>query len=106
MMRVDEPGHDNAAGCVDLRRTARMQVRSDGEDLLALDQHTPLTEVSDRGIERHNRPAANNIAPAWPPAAVRRIPATRHGRTRREQVKTRRGDPGRRRTLQKIAPRP
>jgi len=37
MMRIDEAGHDDAAGGVDHCGAARLQVRSDGADLLALD---------------------------------------------------------------------
>src|SRR5260370_37596662 len=39
MVRIHEARHDNAAARVDLRRAAGAQVRSDGEDLLPLDQH-------------------------------------------------------------------
>ena len=54
MVGVDKPGHDDAASCVDLRCAARMQVRPNGEDLLALDQHIGLCEVADLRIERHH----------------------------------------------------
>jgi hypothetical protein len=50
-MRIDEAGHDDATGCVDLRRAACRKVRPDGEDLLALDQYVGLREVADLGIE-------------------------------------------------------
>ena len=49
MVRIDEAGHDDAAAGVDHRGAAGLQVRSDGEDLLALDQHVGLGEVADCG---------------------------------------------------------
>ncbi len=103
MVRIDEAGHDDAAGCVDLRRAARMQVRPNAEDLLALDQHVGLDEVANLRVQRHDRTAANNVAPA-PPAAVHRRIVCRGG-AHREQIQPRSGDASRRHTLQKIAPR-
>ena len=42
MVRIDEAGHDDAAAGVDHVGVAGVQVRSDGDDLLALDQHVGL----------------------------------------------------------------
>ena len=62
VMRIDEPGHDNAAGRVDIRGAAHVQVRPDGEDFLALDEDVSLGEISDFRVQRHHRTAANDIA--------------------------------------------
>ena len=51
MVGVDKPGHDDAARCVDLTRAARMQVRPNGQNFLALDQHIGLGEVADLRIQ-------------------------------------------------------
>ena len=47
VVRVDEARHHDAAARVDLGGAAGVQVRADGEDLLALDQHVALREVAD-----------------------------------------------------------
>src|SRR6516164_2554710 len=105
VVRVDKPGHDDAAARVDHRGAARAQVRSDSKDLFALDQHIGLREVANPRVQRHYRTAANNIAPTRPAAVEGLIPVLRRGRTRREQIQTGSGDPSRGHTLQKIAPR-
>jgi hypothetical protein len=103
MVGVDKPGHDDAAGRVDLSRAARVQVRPNGEDFLAFDQHVGLGKVADLRIQRHHRTAANKIAPARVAAVYGRVVCD--GGACRKQIETRSGDPGRNRTLQKIAPR-
>ena len=105
MVRIDEARHDDAAGGVDHRGGARMQVRPDGKDLLALDQHVGPREVADLRVQRHHRTAADEVTPARPAAVGGRIPSAGRRRTRRKQIQTRSCDPGRRHTLQKIAPR-
>ena len=55
------------------RGAACVQVRSDGEDLLALDQHVGLGEVADCRIHRHHGAAANDVAPARSAGILRRI---------------------------------
>jgi len=49
---------------VDYGGIARLDVRSDGENFLAFDQHVGLGEVADGRIHRHHRAAADEIAPA------------------------------------------
>ncbi len=105
VVRIDEARHDDAAARVDLRRVARVQVRSDGEDLLALDQHVGLGEVAHLRIHRHHRTAANDVAPAPLAAALGRIVGICRGGACREQVEPGRGNPGRRRPFEKVAPR-
>jgi hypothetical protein len=63
-MRVDEAGHDNAAGCIDHDSVARLEVRPDRKNGFALDQHVSLWEIADLRIQRHHRAAANDVAPA------------------------------------------
>ena len=104
MVRIDEAGHDDAAAGVDHRGVARLQLRSDGEDLLALDQHVGLGEVADLRIHRHHGTAANDVAPAPLTEAFGRRAAVRGGRASREQIETG-DDAGRGRRLQEIAPR-
>src|SRR5215469_17519479 len=102
-MRIDKAGHDDAAGCVNLRRAAGVQVRPDGTDLSALDQHVRLREVADLRIERHHRAASNNKASARPAAVHWRV--IRRGRARCEEVEACSAEPRSRRTLQKITSR-
>ena len=45
MVRIDEAGHDDAAARVDHCGAAAVQVRSDGEDLLAFDEDVGLGET-------------------------------------------------------------
>src|SRR5262249_61733544 len=56
VVRINEAGHDDGAAGVD-RRTAGVQVWSDGENLLAFDQHVGLREVAEALIHRHDGPA-------------------------------------------------
>ena len=104
MMRVDETGHDDAPAGVDHAGAGDAQVRTDGDDLLALDQHVRFDEITHRGVHRHDVAAANDVAPSRPaevPGGV--IVVLRCGRARAEQVQPRRGSTGRRRDLQEIA---
>src|SRR6516225_7714930 len=103
MVRIDEPRHDDAARCVDLRRVARLDVLSDGQDFLTFDQHIRLGEVADLLVQRHDGTAANDVAPTRHAAVHGRV--VRRGGTRREQIEARSREPGRQRTLQKITPR-
>ena len=105
VVRVDETGHHDAAAGVDHIGTTRVQVRSDGKDLLALDQHVGLGEVAHLRVHRHHGTATDDIASAPPAGVLRLVFIARRGRARREQIDTCGGDPGRRRRLQKIAPR-
>src|SRR5262249_12872655 len=100
MMRVDEARHDDAAGGIDLRRAARLQVGSDSQNLLALDQHVGAREVAHLRIHRHHRAAADDVAPAVR-AAVRRHVGLRSRRSRREKIETRGSGTGRRSAFEK-----
>src|SRR6266550_9233756 len=60
MVSIDESRHDDAAARVDWRGTARLQVRADGDDLLALDQHVGLGKIAYARIHRHHGTAAND----------------------------------------------
>ena len=103
MRRAQRPRrHDDAASGIDLRSAAGVQIRSDGEDLFALDKHVGLREIADFRVERHHRAATNDIAPPRPATVGWRVVS--RGGARREQVQPRSRDPGRRRTFQKIAP--
>jgi hypothetical protein len=104
VMGIDESGHDDAAARVDLRGVAGEQIASDGQNLLALDQHVGLRKVADLRIHRHHRAAADDGAPAGP-AHVRWRPVVRRRRTRGEQIEARGDRAGRRRAFQEIAPR-
>src|SRR3989454_9078362 len=66
MVRIDEARHDDAAARVDHGGGVHLQVWSDGEDLLALDQHVGLSEVAHLrvGVHRHHGTAANDVAPS------------------------------------------
>ena len=46
-MRIDEARHHDAAACINLAGVAGMQIRSDGENLLAIDEDVGLREVAD-----------------------------------------------------------
>jgi hypothetical protein len=61
VVRVDEPGHHDLAAGVD-RRAERRQVRTDGEDLLAFDQHVGLDEIAHVGVHGHDVAALDDIA--------------------------------------------
>ena len=105
VMRVDEPGHDNATARVDGRGTASLQVVTDRDDLLALDQHVGLREIADRRVHRHHRTTANDVAPSWLAAVARCVTIRLCGRGRRgQQIEACRGDCGRRRRFREIAP--
>ncbi len=88
MVGIDETGHDDAAGGVDPCGAACLQVRSNGEDLLALDQHVGLGEVADARIHRHHGTAANDVASAWCAAALGRVADVGGCRARGEQFET------------------
>ncbi len=105
MVGVDEAGHDDAAARVDLGGAARVQVRPDGEDFLALDEHVGLGKIAHVRVHRHHGTAANDIAPATPAGVLGHVPVVRRAGARREQIGTCGGDPGRGRRLQEIAPR-
>jgi hypothetical protein len=105
MVRIDEARHDDAAAGVDHVGVAGVQVWSDGEDLLALDQHVGLGEVAHIRVHRHHGTAANDVAPAPPAVVLGRVLAVRGGRASREQIETCGGGPGRGRRLQEVAPR-
>src|SRR5207247_6996670 len=80
VVRVDEARHDDLAARVDLAGAAGAQVRPDGEDLLALDQHVGLDEVTYRRVHRRDVAAADDVAPASPAAVLRRVVVLRRGR--------------------------
>src|SRR6266852_3903928 len=64
VVRIDEARHHDAAGRVDhARAMTRLQIRPNGEDLRALDQHVARSKVTDGRIHRHDVPAANDIKP-------------------------------------------
>ena len=84
MVGVDEPGHDDAAAGVDHTGITCAQVRADGEDLLALDQHVRRDEVADRRVHRHHGAAFDDVA-----GACRRNADLGRRRTRREQTEAR-----------------
>jgi hypothetical protein len=73
VMRIDEAGHDDAAAGVDYRGAARLQVWSDAEDILALDQYVGLDKVANNRIHRHYGTAANDVAPTRCAGILRRI---------------------------------
>src|SRR4029077_3005913 len=104
MVGVDEARHDHLAARIDLGCAARAQVRPDGEDLLALDQHVGLRKVSNFRVHRHHRAAADDVATAALAAVFRPVVVVRRGRTRREQACSGRSGPSRRGGLQEIAP--
>ncbi len=105
MVRIDEAGHDNAAAGVDLGGAADVQVRSDRENLLALDKNVGPGKVAHMRVHRHHGAAANDITPAWSAAVRGRVTVIRRGRARREQVETRGRDPRRGGTCQEFAAR-
>src|SRR5262249_5645405 len=84
MVGIDEAGHDDAAGRVDLRGTTRVQVAPAGADLFAPDHPAGLRKAANRGLQRQERTAANDIAPARPPAVERRISTVCRGGARPE----------------------
>ena len=61
VMRVDEARHHDAAARVDHRSAIRAQVRPDGDDLLAFDQHVGLRKIADLRVHRHHGAAANEV---------------------------------------------
>ena len=66
VMRIDEAGHDDAAGGVDLaRRRRRCRFGPTAEDLLALDQDVGLGKSPTARIHRHHGAAANDVATPW-----------------------------------------
>jgi hypothetical protein len=83
-MCVDKARHDDAAGCVDHRRVARLQVRTDGLNFLTVDQHVRPGEVADLRIQRHDRTAANDVTTTRLATADGRVVGP--GGTRREQI--------------------
>jgi hypothetical protein len=104
MVRVDEAGHDDAAACVDHVGIAGGQIGADRLNPVAVDQHVGAREVSDLRVHRHDGAAADEIAPAGT-AGVRRRRILRGCRARAEQIDPRRGEAGRRRAFEKVAPR-
>src|ERR1051325_7752344 len=107
---VDEAGHDDLAAGVDLSCAPGLEIRPDGNDLLALDQHVgayELTLVGHGGVHRHDHAAADHIAPA-PLAAVLRWPAliviVARARWRVKEAQSRAGCRGGGSCLQEIAP--
>src|SRR6266576_4307839 len=103
MVSIDESRHDDAAARVDRCGTARLQVRADGDDLLALDQHVGLGKIAYARIHRHHGTAANDVAPARLAAVARRVTiGLRGSRRRSQQIETRRSNYGRSRGLQEI----
>ena len=105
VVRVDEAGHDDAAAGVDHRGIAGVQVRSDGDDLLALDQDVGLGEIADVRVQRHHGAAADDVAPAAPAGVVRCVVAVRGGRAWPEETGPGGGHPGDGGVFQEIAPR-
>ncbi len=103
VVRIDEARHDDLAACVDLVRVARVQVRPDGDDLLALHQHVGTGEVSDLRVHRHHVAAPDDIAPATLAGVLRSVVVVRRGGSRREQAHPR-SSRGRGRSLEEIAP--
>ena len=104
MVRIDEAGHDDAAAGVDHVGVAGVQLRADGDDLLALDQHVGLGEVAHLRILGHHGTAVNDVAPAAPACVVGRILVVCRGRTRCEEIEAGSGDAGGGRRLQEITP--
>jgi hypothetical protein len=101
MMSIDEAGHDDAPGGVDHRVGAGGEIRTDSEDLLALDQDIGAGEVAHLRVDRHHRTAADHVAPAGLAAALgRRV--LRRGRARCKQIAAGRGNPGCGRSLEKL----
>src|SRR5438067_11454533 len=83
-----------------------MQVRSDGEDLLALHQDVRLREVAHLRVHRQHGAAAKDVAPSRPATVRGRIASVRGGRACRKEIGTSRdGGPRRGGGLQEIAPR-
>ena len=106
VMRVDETGHHDTAARIDHVDIAGVQVRTDRENLLAVDQYVAADEIGDRRVHRHHRTAADQIAPAGPAAVARRAIIVMRGRGPcGEEIGCCRGDAGRRRTFEEIAPR-
>jgi hypothetical protein len=64
-----------------------MQVRSDGENLLALDQHVGAREVAHVRVHRHHRAVADDVTSSVPAAVLRRVVVRPRG-ARCEQVET------------------
>ena len=101
---IDEARHDHPAAGVDLGGVAGMQVRADGEDLLAMDQDVASDEVPDLRVHGHHVAVADDIAPVRLAGALGRV-VMRQGRAGGEQTKAGGGDgAGRGRTLEKTAP--
>jgi hypothetical protein len=88
-----KPRHDDAAARIDHTGIACVEVRTDGGDFLAFDQHVRLDEVTHLRVHRHHRTAANDVAPPRTAAVLGRIGGG--GRTRRKQMKTCGRDPDR-----------
>jgi len=99
MVRIDEAGHDDAAGGVDVGAAACSEVRADGEDLLALHKHVRPGEVADGRVHRHHGTAANDVAPARLAGAWEWSRLLRCGGARRKQIETCGGGTGRRRAF-------
>jgi len=103
VMRVDEARHHDPAARIDHRSAIRAQVRADGDDLRAFDQHVGLRKIADVRVHRHHGPAANEQSPTRPTAVARLVPAVSRCTTRREQAGS--GSARRGCRLQEIAPR-
>ena len=76
VMRVDEAGHDDPAARVDHAGAGRPQVRADGDDLLAFDQHVGLDEIAHARVHRHDVAAADHVAPPLSAAVARCLGAS------------------------------
>jgi hypothetical protein len=50
VMRIDEAWHHNAAACIDFAGATGMQIRTDGENLLTIDEDVGLGKVADTRI--------------------------------------------------------
>jgi hypothetical protein len=60
---VDEAGHRDHVVRVEHLRIVRCQVRSDGCDARALDQHIALREIADGAIDARKPPATSAAVP-------------------------------------------
>jgi hypothetical protein len=80
-------------------------MRSDGADLLALDEHVGLGEIAHGRVQRHHGPTPDDVAALMPAGILRLIAIPGPGRPGREQVGAGRRDSGGGRRPEKIPPR-
>ncbi len=94
VVRIDEAGHDDAPGGVDLLGGACRHIRPDGKDRVGLDQHVGFGEVAHLWVHRHHGTAANDVASVRLAAVLRWIipGLLRRGGPRCEEIETRGGN--------------